>query len=186
MKNGIKLMFALSVGAAIGSVVTWKVIKTKYQQIAEEEIESVREYYETLYSEKESVIDVEPDQETPAEVSVSKADVRSLATRVSELGYNPEEEVEDVNGPYVISPEEFATLEDYETVELTYYANGVLTDDTDDPIEDIEGTVGSDFASHFGEFEDDSVHIRNEMRRTDYEILAVSRNYTDVTDEGRI
>ena len=37
------LMFAA--GAAIGSAVTWKVVKTKYERIAQEEIESVKEAY---------------------------------------------------------------------------------------------------------------------------------------------
>ena len=37
------LMFAA--GAAIGSAVTWKVVKTKYEKIAQEEIESVKEAF---------------------------------------------------------------------------------------------------------------------------------------------
>ena len=40
--------FIFTAGAAIGSVVTWKVIKTKYEQISNEEIESVREEYRRL------------------------------------------------------------------------------------------------------------------------------------------
>ena len=40
--------FIFTAGAAIGSVVTWKVIKTKYEQISNEEIESVREEYQRL------------------------------------------------------------------------------------------------------------------------------------------
>lgn len=188
MNNGIKLMFALSIGAALGSLVTWKVVKTKYEQIAQEEIDSMEEYYKELYSNTSSDdTESEPEPETPVEEPKSKADIRSLATIVSELGYKEtKEEVEDVSSPHVISPEEFATMEDYETVDLTYYADGVLTDDMDEPIEDLEGTVGKDFASHFGEFEDDSVHVRNDRLRVDYEILAVTRNYADIIDKGRI
>ena len=40
--------FIFAAGSAIGSVVTWKVIKTKYEQISNEEIESVREEYQRL------------------------------------------------------------------------------------------------------------------------------------------
>ena len=32
-----------SVGAAIGSVITWKLVKTKYERIAQEEIDSGKE-----------------------------------------------------------------------------------------------------------------------------------------------
>ena len=59
--------------------------------------------------------------------------------------------------PYVISPDEFSENNEYETESLTYYSDGVLTDEYDNPIEDIERLVGSDALTHFGEYEDDSV-----------------------------
>lgn len=37
-----------TVGAAIGSAVTWKLIKTKYEQIADDEIQSVKDEYSSL------------------------------------------------------------------------------------------------------------------------------------------
>ena len=40
--------FLFTAGAAIGSVVTWKLVKTKYEQIAQEEIDSVKEEYASL------------------------------------------------------------------------------------------------------------------------------------------
>ena len=84
------------------------------------------------------------------------------------------------DGPYVISPDEFGNEFDYEEVSLTYYADGVLTDDQDNIIEDVEGLVGLDSLNHFGEYEDDSVFVRNDALQTDYEILADLRNYSDV------
>ena len=55
-------------------------------------------------------------------------------------------------------------------------------------IDDIAGTVGEDFADHFGEYEDDSVHIRNDVARCEYEILADLRSYSDALSEkyGRV
>lgn len=40
--------FLFAAGAAIGSVVTWKLVKTKYEQIAQEEIDSVKDEYASL------------------------------------------------------------------------------------------------------------------------------------------
>ena len=37
-----------TIGAAIGSLVTWKVIKTKYERVSQEEIDSVKEEYGRL------------------------------------------------------------------------------------------------------------------------------------------
>lgn len=82
--------------------------------------------------------------------------------------------------PYVIAPEEFGEMDDYETVSLTYYSDGVLTDDFDNEIEDVEGMVGEDSLDHFGEYEDDSVFVRNDRYKTDYEILLDLRKYSDV------
>ena len=91
-----------------------------------------------------------------------------------------EEDVDDVEKPYAISPDEFDEFDDYTTVSLTYYEDGVLTDDNNEIVDDIEGTVGKDFARYFGEYEEDAAHIRNDSRKCDYEILRDSRNYSDV------
>lgn len=82
--------------------------------------------------------------------------------------------------PYVISPDAFGEFDDYVLISLTYYSDGVLTDEDDEPIDDIEGIVGKDYASHFGEYEEDSVFIRNDRMKCDYEILRDLRKYTDV------
>ena len=82
--------------------------------------------------------------------------------------------------PYVISPEEFDDNEDYETVSLTYYSDGVLTDERDNVIEDVEGTIGEDSLTHFGEYEDDSVFVRDDRKKIDYEILADDRKFSEV------
>ena len=82
--------------------------------------------------------------------------------------------------PYVISPEEFGDIEEYDTISLTYYADQVLTDDCDEVIGNVDDIVGIDSLDHFGEYEDDSVFVRNDRLRTDYEILQDTRNYFDI------
>ena len=86
--------------------------------------------------------------------------------------------------PYIITPDEFGEFDDYETISLTYYADGVLTDDMDEPIEDVDGLVGVDSLSHFGEYEDDSVFVRNDRMKADYEILSDLRNYSDIKEQN--
>ena len=81
--------------------------------------------------------------------------------------------------PYVISPDEFSENEDYETESLTYYSDGILADDRDNII-DIDMVVGRESLNHFGEYEDDSVFVRNEELKTDYEILLDTRRYSDI------
>lgn len=90
------------------------------------------------------------------------------------------EEEEDVRKPYVISPDEFDE-NGYDTLSLTYYADGVLTDDQDERMDDddIEELIGKESLNHFGEYEDDSVFVRNDRRKLDIEILLDMRNYHD-------
>jgi hypothetical protein len=95
----------------------------------------------------------------------------------------PEEVKEEpiiVDKPYVITPEEFGDLDDYETISLTYYADLILADDNDVIVDDIEDVVGFDSLNSFGEYEDDSVFVRNDRLKCDYEILLDQRKYSDV------
>ena len=85
--------------------------------------------------------------------------------------------------PEVIAPDEFGVgmREDGWThVSLTYFDDGTLTDDNFEEVDDVDEKIGNDFASHFGEYDDDVVYIRNYERRCDYEIVRDERNYDDV------
>jgi hypothetical protein len=161
------IFLAFSMGAAIGSVVAWKITKTKYERIANEEIESMREHYLSKNKDIKEEESEEPVEEEPQQPDDSERKIYRNITKV----YNPDEDKEYKRGPYVIRPEEFDTLDDYEIQSLTYWADEVLTDDDGVVIEDVEGLVGYDSLNSFGEYEDDSVFVRNEKHKIDYEIL---------------
>jgi len=55
-----------------------------------------------------------------------------------------------------------------------------LTDEGYEVIEDADEAVGEESLDHFGEFEDDSVFVRNDLMRCDYEILQDNRTYAEV------
>ena len=173
----IKGMIFLA-GGAIGSVVTWKLVKTKYETIANEEIDSMREYY---YNKKDN----QSEEETVKEDSEEEMSISDIRKKLEKMKYateseNEKEDEEYMGVPEVIPPEE-TWEQDYPTITLTYYAeDDVLADEQDNILDDIEQLVGVDFREHFGEYEDDSVFVRNEERRTDYEILADERNYYDL------
>ena len=168
--------FIFTLGAAVGSVVTWKLVKDKYARIAQEEIDSVKEVFSKRNKPEESV---EEKDEEPVPEPEEIAEYKSI---INNCGYSVVERVETMHDkPYVIEPEIFGEDPDYETISLTYYADGVLTDENNciiDPGE-IESLIGEESLDHFGEYEDDSVFVRNEERKIDYEILAVPGNYDD-------
>ena len=53
MNNGIKMIFAFTLGAAAGVVVAQRYFKTKYETIAQEEIDSVKDVYSKNYGNNE-------------------------------------------------------------------------------------------------------------------------------------
>lgn len=176
MSEGLKNTIIFAVGAAVGSAVTWKLIKTKYEQIANEEIASVKETYA-----KKSLEEIEEKSDDDYEEIIDEDEIKNLAEIISQNGYNEEESIKEglenmVKGPYVISPDEYDE-NDYETETLYYYPDGVLTDTYDNVIEDVEGTVGKKSLKHFGEYEEDSVFVRNDDLETDYEILLQPDDY---------
>ncbi len=186
MNKTITNLFIFAAGAAIGSVVTWKFVKGKYEQRLQEEIKEVRDYYEEIMCElngnksdssEESTEEVsaEPTQ-APAFTEQERIDYANLASNYTVEKGGPV----TVQMPEVITPGEFGEY-GYPTETLTYYADGVLVDDYGDVVDpaDIDGMVGSDFASHFGEYEADSVFVRNDRLEVDYEILRDYDRYAD-------
>ena len=189
----MKNFFTFVTGLVIGSVVTYVVVKDKFEKIAQEEIDSVKEVFGRRV-EKEADKKVEKIAEKEVEkirkeyneydnltknyTNYSKTEVEE--DKDEEVCENDEDGVElfeverasDSDRPYVIDPWDFGGEEGYDTVTLNYYADDVLTDSDNNVIEDedIDDFVGKDFAEHFGEYEKDCVCVRNDRLKIDYEI----------------
>lgn len=179
------------VGATAGSVATWLCLKRYYERITQEEIDSVKAAFVERKPAITNIAKSEKQEENQHKVDISnlKPDLVNYKAKLQEEGYtnytehskkNTEEKRDE---PYVISPDDYGEDDNYTQISLVYYAgDGVLTDDEDEIIEYIRDTVGEDFAEHFGEYEDDSVFIRNDLLKCDYEILRDNRSYADVAE----
>ena len=187
----MKNFFTFVTGLVIGSVVTYVIVKDKFEKITQEEIDSVKEVFGRRV-EKEADKKVEKIAEKEVEkIRKEYNDYSSLTKNYTSYSKDETEEddcaqVEDEDGveifeverasnsdrPYVIDPWDFGGEDGYETITLNYYADGVLTDDDNNVIEDeeIDDIIGKDFAEHFGEYEKDCVCVRNDRLKTDYEI----------------
>lgn len=184
--NKLSYLLAFAAGALIGSAATWYFVKDKYERLAQEEIDSVKETFKKSYE----------DQELKHEEEIHKVENKYYNSLAQNYNYekksrpetileeDEEEEVRKMDEPYVIKPYEFGDYIDYEQISLLYFADGVLADeDTLDVIDDVEETVGEYFADHFGEYEEDSVYVRNDAKRCEYEILKDERQYKDVASK---
>lgn len=184
MDNKIVGLLAFTIGAVTGSVVAWYYAKKKYEQIAQEEIDSVKEVFSRREKEQAEPTNdkTESNHSQCYEDPQLKALREAADTIIRQEGYVTSDDSDTPvrDAPYVIPPEELYEREDYETYTLFYYADGVLTDDNEEIIDDVESTIGFESLNHFGEYEDDSVFVRNDVRGCDYEILRDNRNYSDV------
>ena len=106
---------------------------------------------------------------------------QATGVTITAMNSNPEEE-EEANDIYVIPPEEFGDDEDYKKISLTLYADDILADENDHKLsdEDAANMVGSDYREHFGEYEDDSVYVQNDILKCYFEVLADPRRYSDI------
>lgn len=185
----MKNVFIFLSGAAIGGVVTWKLIEKHYKDLADEEIESVIEAFRKRENEEKKKVkpDKEEIKETVTKVlkKKKKKENNDVNEIIIEEGYSKEEK--DPIIPYVITPEQFGEFGEYGTKTLTYYADDVLTDEIDVPISgsDMVTMLGPDALDHFGEYEDDSVYIRDEENEMDYEILKTEKLFSEIP-RGRV
>lgn len=189
MRDNVIKIVIFTAGAAIGSAVTYKLIKTKYETIANDEIEEIREYYKS----KEEDTEEEPKQEPAIAENVkveSKPNVVNYAAMVNNMGYDTSDKTEDrpvveeADLPYEIAPDEYSEFEDYSYFSFTYYDDGFVADDNDEIVEDVDDIIGNDLLERFKEDPDlDSIYVRNDALKSDYEILRDYGNYTDLFEE---
>lgn len=159
---------SFAVGALVGSAATCTFFKKKYEEIANDEIRSTEEVFQRKIDSLTSEIEEKKEYEKKA----------SAYYTYSEKEKGDEDTVKE-NRPYVITPDEFEDS-DYDLVSLIYYDDGVLTDENDNVIKNVDELVGLDSLTQFGKYEKDRVCVRNDKRKVDYEILSDSKKYSDI------
>ena len=178
-------------GVFIGGFLTWDFFKTKYEKIADEEIASVKETFEHREPRPDKNYNVE---EVPkgndAYINVSPGVAERIIQIIDSNGYrnysNAKIEIEKKGGtadmelkqPYVITPEQYEDNVDYTKVSLTWYNDEVLEDDWGNVL-DPDDVIGSEALKTFGQYEKDSVFVRDDDEQIDYEVLLDTRSYKE-------
>lgn len=181
-KGLLSNLLIFAAGAAIGSVVTYIVMKRK------------QEVVEDIYEETEDTPATDSVEEEVKPYSETKSVDNGYEYGQDSVRYNKfvkkyagnhlmdeieKKEVKDVEKPYVIAPDEFEELEGYSSETLYYYTDGVLTDENDNVIDDADDIIGDDILEEFGENNYTSLYVRDDVRQTDYEILKDLSSYAE-------
>lgn len=207
MNKSIFGVIGFVLGAAAGSLVTWKLIEKKYMDMADDEIRSVKEMYrskivnfEVLDEKNEDMFVAQKGPELTDEGKQLIDKLNNLTTTyVSDdekpdyTAYSQAKEKHNVfddamptepevkhDEPYIIDPTEFGEFSEYEQRELTYYKDGVICENDTDMIDPYDIFGDLDVGDHFGEYENDRVFVRDDKRQVDYEILRDERTFMEV------
>lgn len=173
MNNHIKTAAFFIVGSTAGFLLAWKLLANRYERLAQEEIDSVKEHFHEREADN-----IKKSTDAPC-----KSEKVSYSKRIEP--YGGKEQSRASRRPHIISPDAFGDQDGYDQISLTYYSDKTLADDKDHAMDEdeIEETVGKESLTHFGEYEEDSVFVRNDRLKADYEILMDSRTYAEILKE---
>lgn len=203
----IKNVFVFVAGAGVGALITYKLVKDKYEEILEEEIESVKEVFgrnrtfngeivemsDEEYEESVNNIVKENQFNEKTEKLVYKRKLgkvidydkkfKSSTLERAKDNRPKEDDSEPKEEPYVISVAEFNDeMVNHDKLTITYYElDETLTDEREEILTDIDSIVGSESLLCFGEESNDPdiVYVRNESLGADYEVIRVPKSYQE-------
>ena len=187
----MKGLLIFAAGLAVGAVAGAVLVKNKVLADAKAEVVEVRKYYRESrgvveeVEEKEEVKEVEKKEYELKDIQV-KDEPKTGLTNYNQITkmYMSKDEFQTpmYDDPFVIDPSEFGENPEYDTETLTYFADGVLVDDVDDVIEEPDIVVGLENLKVFEEFGATTVYVRNDIYKTDYEIIRDDWNYSDLKE----
>ena len=189
-----KTFLTFVIGAAIGSATTYFLLHKKYESDVALEVQEVREEYKKLHLDGEPKNE-EPSDNTPriyektsldqdkhnkAQASISKPIPTDYTSYYAPEDIEIEEPTEidekiikkdNFKPPYVINPNDFGTIPSYTEMYLVLNPNGSITDtESGEEVEDSEDLLGFDWEGSIGQYEVNTVRVRNERLSIDIEI----------------
>ena len=188
----MKGLLIFAAGLAVGAVAGAVLVKNKVLADAKAEIDEVREYYresrgvkevEEVKEKVEETIDHIQDLIEEHETEPKTEKEHTNYSQITKMYMSKDEyQTPMYDDPFVIDPSEFGENPEYDTETLTYFADGVLVDDVDDVIEEPDIVVGLENLKIFEEFGATTVYVRNDIYKTDYEIIRDDWNYSDLKE----
>ena len=182
----LKKIMIFAAGAITGTVVGARLVKKRYEDIANEEIEEIRAYYKEREKEQKAEVEEKEQIEEPVAFSEEeKAEYNDIRFKYSTETMLLNEQAESSKSgsfeSYIIDPSEYGNEGQYATETLTYFADGVLVNEVDEVIEDWDTTVGRHHIEVFEEFPDaTTVYVRCDWEGMDYEIIKDDWCWSDI------
>lgn len=113
------------------------------------------------------------------DVSLKKKEIEHYEQKVAEF-YEPlNETIPDEKHIRILSDDEILDYDDFDSVTLIYYRDGVVADEEYVIVDDVEDQIGHRTLSLFREDGDSVLYVLNSRNKTVYEILWSAMSYVD-------
>lgn len=185
--SNIKTIAAFILGAGMGSIATYYILKerleSRFSEEADEKIDSIKRRYkekeERLKTDKPDILEV------AKEAGIDQVkEVKKYNEAVENLGYSKDEEKLKNHDISIITMDQFdEEAIDFEKIPLTFYKeDATLADEEDTALNPVLhiGQAGLEEAS---DTTDDVVYVRNFKTHRDYEISIEDGSYSEIVGE---
>lgn len=207
MNSNFKIVIAFVSGLSIGAFAMKKYMDYKDDQAyyEEDEDENIEEYdvtndLEQAFSKpnNEPILDASTRESRVNYSKIKSVNDAEYKRLLDDLRYSVDEQAKeaaiieeesnyveeeiDKSKPYYIPESAYQEIDEYESDEYTYYADGYLTDSYGLPVtdEDIDNTLGLGFETYFDKYDTDQIWIRNDQREMDFSIIRDLDRFEDV------
>lgn len=170
----LRELSCFGIGAAVGCVGTYMLLKNRYEAMVKEADEAAMEFIKKRSGEdnEQNHGSIKPEVKHSEEVT--------NYNKIRESIIDDGNKVED-NKPYQISEQEFVEDdEEFDKVSLEYYTEGEGLYEGSEYIPNVEDVVGEDNLSVLHGADLDIMYVRNEDLKTDYEVSKIVGKFTDV------
>lgn len=170
-------------GLCIGAAGATIILKKHYEDILNDEIESVKQHYQNKYATVDKTVKVKEPEEPKEEQEyynniIEKLNYNEFSTKVesSEEPDTEEEEDEDIS---IISSEEYFSKNEFDKLQATFWKGDEIAMDINEEILDIDILGGIAILNNVDAYEDDVIYVRNIKYGSDYEVIISDGSYAD-------
>lgn len=187
MNNNVKRMFIFIAGAALGGGVSYLYFKNKYEERYQEEVKSIKDAFSNKESKKVAYTSDSNEKSNNEEL---KKQINLYSEVINTEKYNyagvdiSNADDEHLQKPYLIKESDYGDIGEYDISGMIYFSDGVLIDDDNEIVIDIEDTVGKENLKFFDDYNTDVLYVRNRIKKQDYEIIFDPRIYNDIVIDG--
>lgn len=185
--SNIKTIAAFILGAGMGSIATYYILKerleSRFSEEADEKIDSIKRRYkekeEKLKTDKPDILEV------AKEAGIDQVkEVKKYNEVVENLGYSNGEEKLKNHDISIITMDQFdEEATDFEKIPLTFYKEDVTLADEEDTALNPVLHIGQAGIEEASDTTDDVIYVRNFKTHRDYEISIEDGSYSEIIGE---